>query len=163
MNDAAKMYVMDLTALPGHPPREHEMVVDGITRPFKFHAGKPLELPTEIAVKFLKHSTTFKLTDKLGNVQEWRGAPKQPEDLQAGERLRLGPDETVARYAELTDDALFVRVCQMPGGEAVARSSDRAAIITFIMDATAARKKANSVSEADPDSFIPEPEFEDAA
>lgn len=156
-----QMHVIDMTALPGQDDREHQILVDGVARTFKFKAGKPTALPPEIAVKFLK-TDTFKLTDEKGTVLPWRGVPRQPDELQAGEKLILKPEEVVANLDELHDDALWLRVAQLPGGEKANRE-DRDAMISYIITTTEARKKANTVNEADPDSFTPEAEADDFA
>lgn len=158
------MRVLDTTAIAG-PPREHEQILDGQIKAFKFEAGKGLELPEAIAVKFLKHDG-FKLVDEDDNVIEYQRAPKQPDELQAGEKLILAGDEIVARLDELTNAALLKRAMAMPGGERFANEPNRAAIIAFMIQTKAKIAKANiskdkDVGELD---FVPSADFgEDAA
>jgi hypothetical protein len=156
------LHVLDTTATHDGPPREHAMTLEGgITRNYRFTAGKPTELPWEIALKFLKHDA-FRLTDADGNLIPWRGTPRQPEDLAAGERFHLADDEVVARYDELTTQALQMRCAQMPSGESIARARDRDAMIAFIVERTMKRRLENSMQEnTDPDSFMPPPESDD--
>lgn len=161
-----KMRVLDTTAVPGGANRHHEQIVDGIARTFIFEPGKGLELPAEIAVKFLK-TDGFKLVDDDNNVVVYERPPRQPEDLGAGEKLVLAPNETVARYDELTNAALVKRAAPMPGGEVFARSAqlDRAAVIRFIMDTKAKLAAANVSKDKDigDDEFLPPAETDEAA
>lgn len=161
--DAGVMYVIDMTATPNSGPREHDMMVDGVVRSIKFVPGKPYKMPREVAVKFLRISTAFKLTDADGNVLAWRGVPKQPDELQAGEKLRLAPDETVANYNDLHDEALWLRAVSLPGGEKVTKDGSREDVIAFIIGAIAERKKLNSVNEANPDEWTPPADSEEDA
>ncbi|MER8602793.1 hypothetical protein NKH48_03225 [Mesorhizobium sp. M1233] len=161
--DDGMMFVLDMTATPSGGPREHDMLVEGVVRTIKFVPGKPNKMPREIAVKFLKISTAFKLTDANGTVLPWRGVPKQPDELQAGEKLKLAPDETIANFHDLHDQALWLRAVEFPGGEKVAESGDREAMIALIVTALAERKKINSVNEANPDEWTPPADDEDAA
>ncbi|TIW14897.1 MAG: hypothetical protein E5V70_05250 [Mesorhizobium sp.] len=84
--DAGVMYVIDMTATPNSGPREHDMMVDGVVRSIKFVPGKPYKMPREVAVKFLRISTAFKLTDADGNVLAWPGARRDGRQLQRSAR-----------------------------------------------------------------------------
>lgn len=158
-------YVLDTTATTG--PREHEQVVDGNIQSFTFERGKPHSLAQAVAVKFLKHAG-FVRTDAQGKRIEYQRAPKQPEELGAGERLVLGEDETVARYDELANGALLQRALELPGGEQFAKGAEkpsRAALITFIVGAKATARKQNASLEpdVDRDGYTPEADLEDEA
>lgn len=130
----------------GRGPRTHDMiVVDGrhkIVKSYVFEPGKPLELPIEIAIKFLK-TEGFIRTDAEGNPQPYHRQPKQPDELGAGERFMLDPHQTVADYGELTTMSLLQRVLELPGGEAIGDKRDREAMIDFLMKSRAAKAKAN--------------------
>jgi len=128
--------------------RTHHMIVDGVVKPYTFEHGKPLEVEYAIAQRFLEIEG-FRLADEKGNVQPFVRLPKQPEHLQAGEKLKFADDETIARLSELTTQALQRRAFQMAGGEYFANSNDRAAIAGFIVENRKARQKANLSKESD--------------
>lgn len=164
-----KMFVIDTTAQPDTTAengqivsgaRTHIMPFNGRSLPCKFEHAKPLELPTEVAVKFLKNDG-FILTDKDGNPLEYKRRPRQPEELEAGERIALSPDETIARYDELSNGSLQKRALELPGGEKFAGvNAPRAAMIDFIKAAREAIQKANTskVPDVVADEFVPDAE-----
>jgi hypothetical protein len=166
------MRVLDTTATPEFPKRVHEMIVDRILKSFTFEHGKGLEMPREIALKFLKWEA-FKLVDAKGNVLDYQRRPKQPEELQAGEALTLADNETVARYDELSNGALQARVLELPGGEQFAVNPSRDAIIRFIVAhkqkiAATNRSRESDLAMGETDvvaseAFVPEYEDADAA
>jgi hypothetical protein len=157
------MFILDTTATEG--PRTHEMMVDGIVKPFTFQRATPLPLPSAVALKFLKHEG-FLLTDENGQVLPFRRRPRQPDELGAGEKITLADNETIARYDELSSAALLHRAIELPGGEKFAQGEnkpDRAEMISFITTAAAARKKANAAKESDvgEGEYTPEAEAEE--
>lgn len=168
------LFVLDTTAQPDSTDsqgktlpgaRHHQMPVDGILKTFIFEHGKPLEMPRAIALKFLKHDG-WKLTDKDGNLKTFRRPPKQPHELQAGEQLVVANDETVARYDELSTNALQHRVLEMVGGEKFAGSSpNRDAMIDFIVAAKVAAAKLNTSKKPDVgrDEFVPDADLDEVA
>lgn len=161
-----KFFIVDPTAVPNpqaldedgkRGTRTHELVVDGLPRPFRFEYGKSQEVPVELAVKFLKAG--FKRVDEKGNLIAYEGPPKQPDELQAGETLKLKTNETIARFEELSSHALQHRVMILPGGEVFAKSSDRRAMVNFIV---AHKEKLASINKAAPEGgFTPEAEADD--
>lgn len=157
------LFVLDTTAIPGKGDREHIMIVNGLEMPFVFKPGIPRELPIETAIKFLKHDA-FKRTDKDGNPLPYHRRPKQPDELEAGEKFHIGDNETIAKYFELGNMALMQRTLELPGGEAI-NKDNREAMIDFIKKSEMARRVANKAKSADigRDDFVPEPEVEDAA
>jgi hypothetical protein len=157
----ATLFVIDTTALPAKPPREHEMIVDGLIKVFKFEPTVPLELPIAVAIKFLKHAE-FKRTNKDGELQPYHRRPKQPDELKAGERFTLGDHQTVALYSELTNVALFQRAMELPRGEMLPDKGNRQALIDFIAKAEIEKRKANAAKQGDlvESGFVPEPEVE---
>lgn len=154
---ARTLFVLDTTATPDVRERSHDMMVDGIVTPFKFEYGKPRELPYAIAVKFLRHSA-FLLTDAKGSRLAYQRRPKQPDELGAGEQFKLGEDEVVARYDELSSHALQQRVLEMPDGDRFAENPKRDEMIAFIVAARKAKEAANKAKEPDigEDDFVPE-------
>ncbi|MCC6775634.1 MAG: hypothetical protein IT537_03200 [Hyphomicrobiales bacterium] len=117
------MFVIDTTATPDAGQRVHHVMVDGLQKPFTFKTGDPLELPAAIAHKFLKDEA-FVQVDKDGNRIAYKRTPKQPDELGAGETLQLTQQETVARYDELSTQALYQRVSAMIGGERFAKQPE---------------------------------------
>lgn len=135
------MHVLDLSAT--FEPRIHEMAIDGLIKQFKFLPRQPTALPPHIAVKFLKYPESFKLTNEDGDLIPFQNTPKQPHELQAGERFKLDPDATIARFNELHTPALLVRTLQLEGGERFAGSKDRQAMIDFIIAKTEEKRSKN--------------------
>lgn len=165
------MLVLDTTAMPDtidqqgrvvSGARVHEQLVDGRPRTFIFKNDEPLALPRAIALKFLRHDA-FKLVDKDRNIIEFKRPPRQPEELGAGERIVLSPEETIARFDELASGALQTRVLALPGGEKFTGKPAREEMITFLVAYKASQAKSNVVNERDADGFVPEAESEEAA
>jgi hypothetical protein len=155
------MYVRDMTATLASGARTHEMMVNGAVEAFEFKPGKSVKLDRAVAVKFLMHGPqAFRLCDKDGVFIDWKGTPRQPGDLQAGERLRIDADQTVAYLNELTDEALWLRCAALPGGEAVADGS-RDGMISFIVESVQKRRRENSQSDRSEDEFVPEVDMAD--
>jgi hypothetical protein len=166
------LYVLDSTAQPdtigsdGRPiagVRTHIMLVDGLEKPFSFRHGVPLALPKTVAFQFLRHPE-FKLTDAEGNPQPYQRQPKQPGELQAGEKLVLNDDETVARYDELSTPALQQRVLEIPRSEKFASEKpSRPEMIRFIVAHVVKVKETTAAKEPDitDDDFVPVAELED--
>ena len=152
-----KWFVLDTTAKPttgqeqidrsaGFGPRAHQMIiVDGrqsFVKTFTFLPGKPLELPIEVAIKFLKNPG-FMRTDEDGNPLPYHRQPKQPDELGPGEQFKLEDHQTVADYGELTTASLLQRVLELPGGEALRDKRDREDMIAFIKKSKDAKRRAN--------------------
>ncbi len=145
--EPALWYILDPTCTQANNPknpREHVMLIDGLEQPFRFVFGKPVPMPRAIAVKFLAKG--FVLTNKEGNRIEFKLRPKQPDELGAGEAFKLGADEVVARYDELSLTAIYNRAVELPGGERFAkadRQPDKGQMIDFIKRTKAAIAEAN--------------------
>lgn len=157
------LLVLDTTAI--NEPRIHEQTVEGVIKPFTFERGKPLPLPYEIAAKFLKHDA-FKLMNDKGEIIAWKRRPKQPDELGAGERIRLSEDETIARFDELSNQALLGRCVELPGGEVFTIGKDRperADMIAFLVKAAKEKRAATTSKDKDvgEGEFVPEAEIED--
>jgi hypothetical protein len=156
------LFVLDSTAIPGKGTREHVMIVDGLEKPFRFEPGIPLQLPVAVAIKFLKHDE-FKLCNPKGDLIPYQRRPKQPNELEAGETFKIADDETIAKYGELTNRALFQRALELPGGEAIRDIEDRQGMIDFITRIEKDRREANKAKQPDigKDDFVPIAEVED--
>jgi hypothetical protein len=158
------LFVLDTTAVAGHPPRSHEMIENGVIKTYTFKPGEALELPLATAIKFLKHEA-FKRTDKDGNLEPYARRPKQPDEMGAGERFVIGDDQTIASYGELTNMALLQRTLELPGGEAIRDKGDRQSMIDFLRESGIKDREAKRSKQPDigKDEFLPTPEIEDAA
>ena len=167
------LYVVDTTALPGQPPRVHEMYDGKLLKPFEFKAGVPTKLPFAVAIRFLAIDA-FKRTDEHGNLMPYSRQPKQPEELGAGEKFEIADNQTIARYIELSTMALMQRTLELPGGEAIVETKDRSRMIDFIIGHKKEKRVANlekrptrqvaAAPSDDSDEFYPaaEPETGDA-
>lgn len=165
---AKTILVLDTTATPAGGPRIHEQLVNGQVRQFTFKPGEPLEMPIEVAVKFLRFPAFLRVNEK-GEPIAYTRQPKQPEELQAGEQIELSEHETIARFDEITSKALLQRAMELPGGERFAAAGesgpDREAMIAFLVEKAKERRKANIAAKPDigADEFFPEPEEMEAA
>lgn len=162
----AKWFVVDTTAVPSaeNPTgkRVHDQLVGGQPKQFAFEPHKGTEMAPEIAAKFLQHDG-FKRVDADGNEVAYERPPRQPEQLQAGEQIVIGRDETVARLDELTNQALWRRVMTIPGGEKFAANPNRPAVIAFIVEHKAKVAAANRSKERDikSDEFVPTADYDE--
>lgn len=159
--DAGFLYVMDKSATPSSGARTHEQyLANGVLKSFTFEYGKPLRLPFAMAVRFLK-SDGFYRSDENGDELPFDRAPKRPEELGAGERLVISENEVIARYSELTDQALKLRCAALPGSEDVVANGPRERVIKFIVDHNIKVRELNTVNERGADEFTPEPFLDD--
>lgn len=136
-----EIFVIDLTATPdrrnpdgtlaapGH--RQHEMIVRGQTRVITFEHGKPTKLPWTLAMQFLQHHDSFRMTDQDGNEVDWRPPETKAPDAA---QMRLEDDQVVARLDELSTDALRIRCAIVPGGDEIvsSNSATRDSMIDFL-------------------------------
>lgn len=126
--DTKTLHVEDTTALPDHPDRVHEMIVDGRRTAFTFKPGEKKPMPIDLALRF--NQSGFIVSDPdTGDVYE--PAPAQPAGAAA---LVLKANEVVARLDELTAEALLIRAKVMPGGEALNRSSGKERLMAFVAE-----------------------------
>lgn len=149
------LFVLDTTAKPGQGPREHQMIVDGLIKTYKFEPVTPLELPFAVAIKFLR-IPEFIRTSKEGDALPYQRQPKQPHEMGAGEKFELADHQTVADYNELSNVALLQRALELPQGEMVPR--DRKSLTEFIVKTYVERRKANAEKTAG--AKKPDPEVE---
>lgn len=121
--------VEDTTATPEYPSRTHDIMIGEVRKPITFKYGEPLELPVDVALKFLKDEA-FVVTDpRTGDRIE--PTPHTPD---AGESLSLGPDEVVARLSELHQGALLLRAMQLPGGDKFSKKTPRDVLTAFLTE-----------------------------
>lgn len=96
--------------------------------PYPMSSVKAAEMPEEHALLFLK-SPDFKVVAPDGREL----TPIPEAALQRGnDEITLEADETVARFAELNDEALLARVVNRPGGHRFRADSPREAMLSFL-------------------------------
>ena len=104
--------VVDLNAQRFNVKRQHKL--DG--RYFTFAPGKPTDVPYDIAMNRLVANDTFEVRDQKGNLLE---AMREEESSVPGSApVVMKADETIARFEELTFEALKDRAEKHEGYEA---------------------------------------------
>ena len=92
--------VLDLNAQRFNVARQHKLEGQYLT----FAPGKPTDVPFDIAMKHLVANDTFEVRDQKGNLIE---AMRQEESSVPGSApVVMQADETIARFEELTFEAL---------------------------------------------------------
>lgn len=155
ITDQEFLHVVDTTARPDFQregvngaimtvsgARRHEQLVDGAVKVFSFEHAVPTKLPFAIAMKFLK-TEGFVLTDENGKPIEFERVPDQPNAANSAQ-FKLAGNQVVARYDELSQEALLIRAAQLPGGEVFKKNAKRAEIIDFLIKTRAELEKINS-------------------
>lgn len=113
MTDKDKLLrVYDTSATSECPERIHDVIVDGILTRIKFTVGQPSILPYKVAMKFNQEGFIVTKNDDAET------ALVPPPETDETIRMRIGDDEVVAKYEELTTSALKTRAVRIPGGEA---------------------------------------------
>lgn len=122
------LLVNDLSVNETSGPRTHVIVVGGQEIEVKFELGKQTILPFEQGAKFMGKEG-FVVREVDGNELK---IPAVPSDSVAAQ---IGPDECVAKYDELTFNALKVRAAQKQDGEIFleAEQEDRDSVIAFLI------------------------------
>lgn len=135
--------------------RTHELMVGGQPKIFVFKYGEKMELPRPEAMKFLKAGFTVK--DATGSKIEQ--TPVQP----AGGKIILADDQTVATFAELSQEALWKRCLQEVGGEKLSRSDSKRDMVNFLIKRKAENEQARKgAAENGAEDFTPPAEPDNA-
>jgi hypothetical protein len=113
---------------PENPPRHHE--VGGKSWPL--YRDRPTLLPPHLAAIF-QRDPAFRVLDENG--QEQVTLPDAENIDAAKRRPHLNPGETIAKFEELTSNALLARAALRPGGSGFTAKSKRADMIGFLTDA----------------------------
>ena len=104
-------YVVDTLALLG--PRVHGVkLANGVLKNYELFADKPVEMPLDHAMRFLC-ADTFIVTDAAGKIL------KPLENLEHATNVPVPYGFVLARYEELSRDALVLRCKLLPGSEAI--------------------------------------------
>lgn len=124
-------------------PRVHEHLFDDGVRSYEFYFGKRLEMTEAEARKFVMHESFHVFnTDGdrvLPTITVFRGFGDTTE--------KLADNECVARFDELTIEALHERAAPLPGGEHINRKTGKAGIIAFLISSR--KKKLNQNRSAE--------------
>jgi hypothetical protein len=128
--EAKFVKVIDTSATADCPLRNHDIRIGDEIQTITFQQGAPTRLPFEIGMKFMKDG--FIVLDDDGE-----GVVPAPATTDETIRLRIGADEVVAKYEELTVSALMIRAAALPGGEKLTVGAvDRVALIDFLKGTT---------------------------
>lgn len=162
MNEAAKnvetqasqtpeegnLLVMDTNCRGRWPEREHLINMEnGGTKAYTFHEGKYLEMPHSHAMKFLVDASFIVCERPVEDGgKQYQPLPKGKK---ADGRFDLQHDELVARYPELTKDALLIRAQAKNGGEDFTRGTVKEVLISFLMDVKHQETQAKKAAEDD--------------
>ncbi|TXH54899.1 MAG: hypothetical protein E6Q97_09940 [Desulfurellales bacterium] len=129
MDTLKKVLVRDSSCTATHPIRKHTVLVNGEFIEVTFTYGQQTLLDFDVAMKFNKEG--FILLDPDSNREVT--TPAQTDELI---RIKIGEDEIVAKYEELTDTALKMRAAVIPGGEKMLLETvEREEVILFLMGA----------------------------
>jgi len=93
-----------------HATRTHQVIINGEVSDVVFKYGEDKFLPESVAMKFSKEG--FRIVHIEDDAEIYI-----PREIPVGAPVQLRPDEVIARYTELTFDALRTRAVILPGGE----------------------------------------------
>lgn len=118
--------VIDQSATAENPTRVHDVIIDGQIQKITFNHGVATELPYATGLKFMQDGFTV--------LEHDTDIPlKRPAATDETVRFRIGENEIVASYDELTDAAIKLRAASKPTGEKfIVGEFDRKAAITFL-------------------------------
>lgn len=100
---------------------------------YALHASEPTPMPKADALVFLR-DPAFVVMDPTGRVHVSLPASEAAGDRTAKE---LEPDQCIARYDELTTEALQARVAARPGGHEIDPTAPRDELVAFLAAAPA--------------------------
>ena len=124
-----QLEVTDTNCTPAYPTRIHDILYEGRVKQVKFELGEAQTLPLDIALKFLKDESFLVVDPETG--KKYDPTPKQPDEV-GPTAFQLGADEIVAKYDELSQEALFLRVKQMPGTESIRKNAAKDKLIAIL-------------------------------
>ena len=102
--------VIDSSLTLDHAIRTHQVVINGEVSDVVFKYGEDKLLPESVAMKFSKEG--FRIVHIEDDAEIYI-----PREIPIGAPVQLKPDEVIARYTELTFEALRTRAVILPGGE----------------------------------------------
>jgi len=128
--------VIDKNTKMGEPARFHDCVVDGRIVSYGFEANKGTEMLEAHARKFVPNDS-FEVTDDTGRIVT--ASIPVLKGFSADRESILEDDECVAKFDELTVDALYERAAPLPGGEKIKKNAKKDDLIDFLLTARAAK------------------------
>jgi len=102
--------VIDSSLTLENSKRIHQVIINGEITDVVFVYGEDKFLPESVAMKFSKEG--FKIVHPENDSEV-----EIPREIPVGAPVQLRPDEVIARYNELSFDALRTRAVILPGGE----------------------------------------------
>lgn len=102
--------VIDSSLTLENSKRIHQIIINGEITDIVFVYGEDKFLPESVAMKFSKEG--FKIVHPENDTEV-----EIPREIPFGAPVQLRPDEVIARYSELSFDALRTRAVILPGGE----------------------------------------------
>lgn len=121
--------VRDRNAVGG--PRTHEPV-PGKTYSLSAE-GEGTLMPAEHALVFTRDKA-FEVFNEKGQLVPSMPSGAIANTISEAGGIKLAPGDTVAKFAELTQEALYARAASVPGGERLRKNTGRAKLITFLME-----------------------------
>jgi len=119
--------VIDSSLTLNNPKRIHQIITNGELQDVVFVYGEDKFLPESVAMKFSKEG--FRIVHIEDDSEIYI-----PREIPVGAPVQLQPDEVIARYTELTFDALRTRAVILPGGEKFIQDGVQSQdIIDFLM------------------------------
>lgn len=102
--------VIDSSVTLDNPKRVHQIILNGEVTDVIFNYGEDKFLPESVAMKFSKEG--FRIVHPENDAEV-----EIPREIPVGAPVQLRPDEVIARYTELSFEALRTRAVILPGGE----------------------------------------------
>lgn len=125
--------VYDTNAKAGGQGRIHEIITEMrgdeviSTKSYVLFSDRACQMPEEHALKFLRDKAFVVMDDKAKQVK-----PVEVKEI-TGVKMRLEPDETIAKFEEMTRESLLRRAKVLPGSEELKASDDKETIIAFLV------------------------------
>lgn len=153
----AKMKVQDTTATAVSGMRTHDILCDGRVFQYSFKPGEALEMPPAHAWKFVPIDSFIVTDEKDNRIRQTIPITKGVETGQ------LKDDECIARYEELTIEALLSRAVPLPGGERMGRQSGKEGLAAFLIAARKTKTPSAPAADTASGEAVEELEPEEAA
>lgn len=109
-NQEKLLKVIDSSLTLGNQKRIHQIIINNEVTDIVFVYGEDKFLPESVAMKFSKEGFRIVHPEDDSEVSI-------PREIPFGAPVQLKADEVIARYSELTFDALRTRAVILPGGE----------------------------------------------
>lgn len=119
--------VIDSSVTLDNPKRIHQIIINDEIIDVVFVYGEDKFLPESVAMKFSKEG--FRIVHPENDAEV-----EIPREIPVGAPVQLRPDEVIARYTDLSFEALRTRAVILPGGEKFIQDGVQSQdIINFLM------------------------------